>query len=234
MLPLLCMSDHPSTAPVTELEFRAWAATPLVGIVLWTRDEQVRWCNEEFAKKFNRRPESLVGIRIGDYLPSNVLKERRELWRPLLERGERVEYSQFFGDRRMRTRCAPLHTDVLGPDSYIAAFFPEEDSGDHSPSLVASVAILSELRVLSPTELRVAHAFAKGLPREEIAKALGRSPHTIQVHFRSIFAKMGIHREVDLALRLGKSGLGSFSFEEWERIVGASIPQSDAKSDRQH
>ena len=219
------------TGPVSELEFRAWLATPLTAIVICDRDVRVNhWCNEAFARVFNRPPDELIGTEIASYVPGPALRERREIWRPMIERRERVEYYQVFGDQRVLTKCGPLESEVTGPDRCVFGFFPADPTPAANQSALASTALLTELAVLSPTELRVVHAFAQGWTREEIAQKLGRSPHTVQVHFRSIFAKLGIHREVGLALKLGKSGLGSFSIEEWERIVRASVPTPGGNS----
>lgn len=216
-----------NTGPVSELEFRAWLATPMAAVAITDRNVEVnQWCNEAFASAFKRTPDELAGAAVASYLPEAALRERRKLWQPMIERGERVEYTQVFGDQRVLTKCAPLDPGVKGPGMAVFGFFPEQIPSASAPPTLASTALLNELAILSPTELRVVHAFAKGWTREDIAHKLGRSPHTVQVHFRSIFAKLGIHREVELALRLGKSGLGSFSIDEWERIVRASASVS--------
>lgn len=209
-----------NSGPVSLTEFRAWSALPGVALTIGDSHEVVQWCNAAFAEAFARTPEQMVGLRYGDYLPEHVLEERRELWRPMREHGERVEYDQFFSDRRVHTTCAPLHPEVMGENMFIFRFVAEHEPTNRDK--LAAAAVPGEFLVLSPAELRVLHAFAQGWSREEMARRMYRSPHTIQVHLKNIYAKLSIHREVDLALRLGKSGLGGFSVAEWEKIVEAS------------
>lgn len=206
--------------PVTLTEFRAWSAIPGVALTIGDSQEVVHWCNAAFAEAFARTPEQMIGLRYSDYLPAHVLEERRELWRPMRERGERVEYDQFFTDRRVHTTCAPVHAEVMGEDKFIFRFVPEHEPTNRDK--LAATAIPGEFMVLSPAELRVLHAFAQGWSREEMARRMYRSPHTIQVHLKNIYSKLNVHREVDLALRLGKSGLGGFSAAEWDKIVEAN------------
>ncbi len=209
-----------NSGPVSLTEFRAWSAIPGVALTIGDSHEVVCWCNAAFAEVFAKAPEEMIWLRYGDYLQPHVLEERRELWRPMRERGERVEYDQFFSDRRVHTTCAPVHPEVMGEDKFIFRFVPEHEPTNRDK--LAATAIPDEFLVLSPAELRVLHAFAQGWSREEMARRMYRSPHTIQVHLKNIYSKLNVHREVDLALRLGKSGLGGFSVAEWERIVDAN------------
>lgn len=216
-----------NSGPVNLTEFRAWSATPGVALTIGDVNEVVHWCNAAFAEAFAKTPEQIIGLRFSDYLPAHVLDERRELWRPMRERGDRVEYDQFFTDRRVHTTCAPLHPEVMGENKFIFRFVPEHEPTNRDK--LAATSIPSEFLILSPAELRVLHAFAQGWSREEMARRMYRSPHTIQVHLKNIYAKLDIHREVDLALRLGRSGLGGFSVAEWEKIVEANTkgPRQD-------
>lgn len=210
-----------NTGPVTLNEFRSWSALP--GVALAAGDlERLRWCNATFAAFLDKMPDELIGRRYADYLPEDVLRERRELWKPMVERGERVEYDQFFGGRRVQTKCAPLHPEVLGEGLYVYRFLPEDDSARSHRGPVASQNMFAEFGSLSKAELRVLHAFAQGWSREEMARRMFRSPHTIQVHLKNIYSKLGIHREVELALKLGKSGIGGFTPAEWDKMLMAS------------
>ncbi len=221
--------EHTNTGPVSAEEFRAWAAVPGVMLVVGSREEVIRWSNTAFAESFGFSVEEMDGKRYDSYLPEAVLVERRQIWKPMLDRGERVEYSQLIHDRRMRTLTAPLDPEVMGPDAIVFGFFPEGELNSTPNMPIAAHSVLHEFAVLSPAELRVLHAFAQGWSRDEIAQRLFRSPHTVQVHLKNIYAKLGIHREVELALKLGRSGLGSFSIVEWERIV-QSTTHMDARA----
>ena len=61
------------------------------------------------------------------------------------------------------------------------------------------VAIVRGLFDLTAAEARVAHAVADGERIEDIAAALGLSPGTIRTQLKSVFAKTGVSRQVELA-----------------------------------
>ncbi len=60
---------------------------------------------------------------------------------------------------------------------------------------------------LTPRELEILQTMAKGLPADEIAGALGMSPHTLRTHTQNIITKLGVHSKLEalvLAIRHGK------------------------------
>lgn len=52
---------------------------------------------------------------------------------------------------------------------------------------------------LTPQESRLALALAEGRTVREVARAWGRSEHTLRWHRQHIYAKLGVHRQADLA-----------------------------------
>ncbi len=150
--------EHTNTGPVSAEEFRAWAAVPGVMLVVGSREEVIRWSNTAFAESFGFSVEEMDGKRYDSYLPEAVLVERRQIWKPMLDRGERVEYSQLIHDRRMRTLTAPLDPEVMGPDAIVFGFFPEGELNSTPNMPIAAHSVLHEFAVLSPAELRVLHA----------------------------------------------------------------------------
>ena len=69
----------------------------------------------------------------------------------------------------------------------------------------AAPAILRTVFKLSTAETDIALALARGDSREEIAAARRSSVHTVKAQLKSIFAKLGVVREVELVAMLGDS-----------------------------
>jgi len=57
---------------------------------------------------------------------------------------------------------------------------------------------------LTATEAAVAVQLARGIDREEIAKARGVSAATVHTQIKSIFGKVGVSREVELVLAVAR------------------------------
>ena len=55
---------------------------------------------------------------------------------------------------------------------------------------------------LTPQESRLAVALAEGRTVREVAREWGRSEHTLRWHRQHIYAKLGLHRQADLARAL--------------------------------
>ena len=56
----------------------------------------------------------------------------------------------------------------------------------------------SLLSQLSPTQRRIAPLLARGLTEKQIAEELGRSPHTVHEHAKSIYSTWGVRTRFDL------------------------------------
>jgi len=54
------------------------------------------------------------------------------------------------------------------------------------------------IRTLTPSELRVAEEFSKGLTDNEVGDKLFLSPCTVRAHKYRIYQKLGINKEVEL------------------------------------
>lgn len=66
---------------------------------------------------------------------------------------------------------------------------------------------VSRFNTLTPREQQILRMIGKGMSRAEIAKALCRSPKTIDAHRAAIMEKMDIHDRVELALYAVREGL---------------------------
>jgi DNA-binding NarL/FixJ family response regulator len=54
---------------------------------------------------------------------------------------------------------------------------------------------------LSPTQQTIAAMLLSGLSQPEIAKRIGRSPHTVHDHTKAIYTRLGVSSRVALVLR---------------------------------
>ena len=61
---------------------------------------------------------------------------------------------------------------------------------------------MSSLASLTPQELRVALAVAKGATNREAATALFLSPRTVEFHLASVLRKVGVRSRSELARRI--------------------------------
>ncbi|GIV00444.1 MAG: DNA-binding response regulator [Actinomycetota bacterium] len=64
----------------------------------------------------------------------------------------------------------------------------------------------ARLQRLTPRERQVLERMATGASSEEIARALGMSPHTLRTHVQNILLKLGVHSKMEalvLAIRHG-------------------------------
>lgn len=65
---------------------------------------------------------------------------------------------------------------------------------------------------LAPRELSVARAVAMGLRNREIAERLGLTEGTVKVYLHNLYAKVGVTSRTELALRIGRTDLGTPNF----------------------
>lgn len=65
----------------------------------------------------------------------------------------------------------------------------------------------SKMKTLTAREQQILRMIGKGMSRAEIAKALHRSPKTVDAHRAAIMEKMDIHDRVELALYAVREGL---------------------------
>lgn len=92
------------------------------------------------------------------------------------------------------TICALEATGIESPDEPVVAVFLS--GGDHGQP--APVKSLQTMFDLTPTESRVAWAFAQGMRPEDIARSFGISATTVAFHKRNIFQKTHTNRQADL------------------------------------
>ena len=93
------------------------------------------------------------------------------------------------GDRGGATECAGTFT-VAG--RCYGVFYAQ-----HGPPAVDPV------ELLTPRELEVALLVAAGYGTKAVARRLRISFHTVRVHICRTYAKLGLHKQTELAARMG-------------------------------
>lgn len=88
--------------------------------------------------------------------------------------------------------CAAMYTRMGAGVAGDGTPEPDGTTGDDArrPAVAA----------LTPAEVRVAELLAVGMTKQEAARDLFVSFHTVDTHLRSIYAKLGVHNRVELAL----------------------------------
>jgi DNA-binding NarL/FixJ family response regulator len=80
---------------------------------------------------------------------------------------------------------------------------PFQDSAPASRDFSSQYSMADARRLLSPRQLDVALAVARGLTNAQIATELGLTEGTVKAYLKDIFRNLGISNRTQLALRLG-------------------------------
>jgi DNA-binding CsgD family transcriptional regulator len=100
------------------------------------------------------------------------------------------------------TECIVVTFDGEGPGSEALATFTVDGRCfailiDGRPATAPDL-----VSVLTPRELEIAHLVAGGYETKAIARRLRISFHTVRVHLARIYAKLGLHKQTELAARI--------------------------------
>lgn len=66
---------------------------------------------------------------------------------------------------------------------------------------------LERLRSLTPRERHILKLLGSGSTRQEIASALGTSPHTVRTHVHNLYRKLGAHNQLEIVRFAAEHGL---------------------------
>jgi DNA-binding CsgD family transcriptional regulator len=118
-----------------------------------------------------------------------------ELGRTELCHGERLRRVRRVSEARERLRSALARFEGLGAAPWADRARRELRAAGGA----ASPARMPPMRELTPQELEIALAVARGATNREVATALYVSPKTIEVHLTRVFRKLGVRSRTELA-----------------------------------
>ena len=95
----------------------------------------------------------------------------------------------------------------FAPD-YVRRLLARYPTTESQPPLLKPQKSGSDLiEPLSPRELEVLQFMSEGLTNQEISSRLFLSPHTVKVHARNIYGKLGVHNRTQAVVRARVLGL---------------------------
>jgi PAS domain S-box-containing protein len=184
-----------------EQRVRTLARTAFDAVLLIDNARSFAWVNERAAELFGAPPEVIVGRRMEDFTPPDLVSRLGAFWaelerrRTLEGRGplRRQDGSQGAVEWRARWGFAPnLHLFVVRE--------ADTSAGRHDVGEGRRRSRLSE------REREVLQCAANGASTDDIAAALHLSPATVKTHFNHIYKKLGARDRasaVAAALRRG-------------------------------
>lgn len=95
-----------------------------------------------------------------------------------------------------------LDINILPHHDWDFSILPKLIITIRTPAQQFSTQTLAQMFDFSQTESQIAALFAQGKSRQEIAALRGVSIETIRAQFKSIFAKTGVNREIELMAKL--------------------------------
>lgn len=170
-----CADDFTYTSPgmaVLDAEHRLISATP----------EALEWLDR--LQSYRRRERAELGVQV----PWEVLHASQ------VARARGLSASTTPTRTRARTHCGLwvlIHASVLAPADQTAIIIEPATASEMAPLIVEAYGI-------TPRELDVTNALARGLSISEIAGQLHLSRYTVQDHLKRIYEKVGVASRAEL------------------------------------
>jgi DNA-binding response OmpR family regulator/DNA-binding CsgD family transcriptional regulator len=171
------------------------------GIVLLGPDEHVFFANRA-ARQLTESPDCTTLCGMFDVSGAHYVRALKRMtamaaaaYRARQDYVDSVSVPRTGGKRDLLvTVCALSSDEQARPGEPVAVVFVS-DTAQRAP---APVDMLNRLFGLTPTEARVAWAFARGDRSDDIARAFGISATTVAFHKRNLFQKTQTNRQADL------------------------------------
>lgn len=163
-----------------------------VGLI-YSEDRIILRCNLRFAEMFGNERDALEGHSLSMLYPSDTEFERIGK----LGSEKMVGHGTYRDERIMRRNTGELFWCRVRGQSL--------DAGAPFARAIWSFADISETRPatdLTMRERQVAKMMAEGLTSKEIARDLGISPRTIEVHRARLMTKFGARNSLELVAHL--------------------------------
>lgn len=157
--------------------------------LIYSEDRTIRRCNPKFAQMFEYREEELAGVSLSILYPS--AEEFHRIGQ--IGIGKMLGTGEYRDERIMRRRSGSLfwcrvRGQSLDPDTpFSRAVWSFADISDDRP-----------LAEMSLRERQVATMLAEGQTSKEIARVLGISPRTVEVHRARLMKKFKARNSLEL------------------------------------
>lgn len=192
----------------------AVANTPGIGISITDVDGRLLFVNDTSKALFSDSIDvSYQGKRIADFHPPEFVEERLEMIRRVLSNSKPLQLSHIYHGRRLESTIWPIR-DKKPPYNRVIVVTHEKASVDSLPDLSGKCENVSTryidlgpLDVLTNRELEVMVLVGHGLSVPRTARALHRSPKTIQRHKAAIGKKLNISGQADIVAIVTALGL---------------------------
>ena len=174
-----------------DLETLAFDHAP-VGLI-YAENRVIRRCNQRFAEIFGFAVEELEGQSLSMLYPSSEEFQRIGKLGPEKMRGT----GRYADERIMRRRdgshfwCRVRGQSLDVDTPFARSVWSFADISDHRP-----------VGEMTARERQVAKMMAEGLTSKEIARGLGISPRTVEVHRARLLDKFGARNSLELVARL--------------------------------
>ncbi len=179
-------------------------------VVVVNPDGAILFANSLAAKHIGlSSPSQMVGRRMEELCDAEYARERMDLVREVVQRGEAVAIEGMTRGVYRRTIMRPIDDD--GERRVLMVHVPahrrEQDDGVEVRR--ARHDDLGPLKKLTSREMEVLRLIAEGLTTAEIAERLHRSVKTVEWHRVSLGNKLGVSNRVELARIAIRCGLVS-------------------------
>jgi DNA-binding CsgD family transcriptional regulator len=199
--------DGPAPADLQAL----FETEPGVGFSIVDEDGVVRFANDRAAELFLRaEPEEVVGRSLEELFGPEWAAERLEVLGRISQTHKPAIIRHIRHGRRIQStiRC------ITEEDDDGCSFVVVTVEGEHEPSdpeefeiVESKLAHLGPLEPLTRREIEVLALIGHGMSTAEIARALHRSPRTIENHCDSLRQKLRTANRVQLAEFARRAGL---------------------------
>lgn len=209
---------HRQLPEVARAFYEMVSLEPLTGVGVLSLDGRVLYINEQGARLLvhdGAKSTDLVGRKMSDFYPPEIIKERLEVFRRLSTERRPVLVRTLWNGRQLTSRFRRIPTRQGEPEHDVILVLSRLIPGDlrtlFGPDEVnvvyTSYVRLGPLDCLSTQELRVMAVIGAGMTVREAAKALFRAEKTIETHCTSIHRKLGLRDRVEVTELAQRAGL---------------------------
>lgn len=207
-------NDRSQAIPTGILE-TLFGLEPGVGVAVVSLTGLIEYVNERTAAVFTRgSPEDCIGYHLHEIFDQAWADERLRVFQHVKGTGRPVIVRSIRHGQRIQSTVREIHAELSDDASDCPRFLVVTVEGEHDPAqpdqydiVEAETVSFGELDPLTAREIEVLAMIGHGMTAAQIAKALHRSPRTIERHTDSIRAKLRETSRVQLAAFARRAGL---------------------------